>query len=50
MQFSVRQEAAVSICEARKDAAIAVIDAHNTILSDLTKPQRPWWQLWGTRK
>lgn len=45
--FSVNQEAAISVCEARKDAAVAVIDAHNTIATEVAKPQRPWWKLWG---
>lgn len=40
--FSVRQEAAITICEQRKDAAVAVIDAVNAI----TRPRRPWWRPW----
>jgi hypothetical protein len=39
-QFSVNQEAALNICEARKDAAVAVIDAHNKIVTDLSKKSR----------
>lgn len=47
MTFSIRQEAALSVCEARKDAAIAVIDATNKIATDSARPPRPWWKLWG---
>lgn len=38
--FSVEQEASVSICEARKDAAVAIIDAHAKVQE---KPA-PWWR------
>jgi hypothetical protein len=31
--FSVRQEAAISVCEARKDAAVALIDAQRKAAS-----------------
>ena len=47
--FSVEQEAAISVCETRKDAAVAVIDAHNRIAADVAerlKPPRPWWRRW----
>ena len=49
--FSVRQEAALSVCEGRKDAAVAVIDAVNSWAARLaaalaTPPQRAWWRLW----
>lgn len=47
MAFAVKEEAAVSVCEARKDAAVAVIEAHNQLVTDLAKPQRPWWKFWG---
>lgn len=46
--FSVRQEGAESVCEARKDAAVAVIDAANAIAAQLAaalKP-KPWWRPW----
>ena len=35
--FSIRQEAAISTCEARKDAAVGVIDAANAALAALGK-------------
>ena len=49
--FSVRQEAALSVCEGRKDAAIAVIDAVNAYAARLAAalappPGRAWWRLW----
>jgi hypothetical protein len=47
--FSVRREAALSVCAARKDAVIAVIDAHNSIVTELAKPQRPWCHFWVSR-
>ncbi len=42
--FSVRQEAAISVCEARKDAAVGVIDAANVALHALAEPpvRRRW--------
>lgn len=44
--FSLAQEAAVGVCEARKDAAVAVIDAGNAALAVLARPapRRPWWR------
>ena len=47
--FSVRQEGAESVCEARKDAAVGVIDAANSILAQVAAQLRPkpWWErLW----
>lgn len=46
--FSVNQEASISVCEARKDAAVAVIDAHNDMTQQLAKDLRPkhWWAFW----
>lgn len=49
--FSVRQESALSVCEARKDAAVAVIDAVNAYAARLAAAlapgaRRPWWRLW----
>ena len=43
--FSLRQEAAISVCEARKDAAVAVIDAADAALASLAKPAPRWWRL-----
>ncbi len=48
--FSVEQEAAISGCELRKDAAVQVIDAYNATEEALSgnalEPKRPWWRLW----
>ena len=46
LAFSVRQEAATSVCEARKDAMVSVADAHNQIVRQLNAPKRPWWKVW----
>jgi hypothetical protein len=35
----VRQEAAVSICDAKRDAVVSIVDAYNQAV----KPKR-WWQ------
>lgn len=47
--FSVEQEAAISACEGRKDAAVQMIDAHSAsalVLAEAAKPKRAWWRLW----
>ena len=44
----MEQEAAISICETRKDAAVQTIEAHNQLVSALAErlaPKRPWWRL-----
>lgn len=33
--FSIRQEAAIGLCEARRDAVLAVVDAHNAAAAGL---------------
>lgn len=46
--FSVRQEAAINVCEAYKDAAVAIMDAHNLMVDQIlqrTRP-KPWWKIW----
>ena len=37
----VRQEAAVAVCEARRAAVVAIVDAH----AEVTKP-RKWFEIW----
>ena len=37
----VRQEAAVSVCDARRAGVVALVDAHAATV----KP-RPWWRVW----
>ena len=44
--FSIRQEAALNVCEARKDAAVGVIDAGNAALGALAKPAPRRWPPW----
>lgn len=44
--FSVEQEAAISVCEMRKDAAVTTIDAHNRLASASAASRRPWWRRW----
>jgi hypothetical protein len=46
--FSVRQEAAVAVCDARRSAAVAVIDAANAMGAQMAERLKPrkWWKLW----
>ncbi len=44
--FSLRQEAALNVCEARKDAAVGVLDAGNAALRALAKPEPRRWPPW----
>ncbi len=44
--FSVRQEAALSTCEARKDAAAALLDEEAVALRPVANAKRPWWRVW----
>ena len=44
--FSVRQEAAISTCEARKDAVVALLDAEAVALRPAPAAKRPWWRPW----
>ena len=37
----VRQEAAVAVCDARRGALVAIVDAH----AQTVRP-RPWWKVW----
>lgn len=42
--FSIRQEAALSVCDARREAAVTVIDAVNKLLTQLSQaPKRRFW-------
>jgi hypothetical protein len=43
--FSVEQEAAILVCEARKDAAVLIMDAYGGVAA---KPEvkRRWWEIW----
>jgi hypothetical protein len=37
----VRQEAAVAVCDARRAAVVAIVDAHTQ-----TVTPKPWWEFW----
>lgn len=37
----VRQEGAVAVCDARREAIAAIVDAHTQ-----TVTAKPWWKLW----
>jgi hypothetical protein len=47
--FSVRQEGALAVCEARRSAAVAVIDVYNALGAELTEKLKPhpWWRVWA---
>jgi hypothetical protein len=38
---SIRQEAALSVCDARKSAVIAIVDAYKAVVDP-----KPWWKWW----
>jgi hypothetical protein len=40
--FSVQQAADLEICDARREAALSIIDAINKA----NAPKRSWWKLW----
>lgn len=46
--FSVRQEAALGICEARKDAVVDIVDAMNAAAQRQARALQPapWWAFW----
>ncbi len=39
--LALRQEAALSVCDARREAVVAIVDAHRQ-----TVDPKPWWKLW----
>jgi hypothetical protein len=43
--FAIKQEAALSVCEAMKTALVQTIDVHNAAVSQLAAkpPRRKWW-------
>ena len=47
--FSVEQQAALAVCESRKDAAVAILDAGamaSAALAIQLAPKRRWWRVW----
>ena len=42
--FAVKQQAALSVCEAMKTALVQTIDVHNAAAASLARPaRRKWW-------
>jgi hypothetical protein len=41
--YSVQQAADLELCDARRAAAVSIIEAVNKA----NAPKRPWWQFWG---
>ena len=39
--FSVRQEAVIAVCDAKRDRAVALIDQRNAQVTP-----KPWWRVW----
>jgi hypothetical protein len=39
--FAVRGEAALSACDGRRAAVVALVDGHAKIVTP-----RPWWRVW----
>ena len=39
--LALRQEAALTVCDGRRAAVVAIVDAHRQ-----TVDPRPWWKLW----
>ena len=46
--FSIRQEAALNVCEGFKDAAVAIVDAQNDAAARQAQALRPrrWFEIW----
>lgn len=40
--YSVQQEADLQICDARRAAAVSIIEAVNKA----NEPKKPWWKVW----
>ena|GEM_PF-6065965 len=41
--FAIKQEAALSVCEAMKTALVQTIDVHNAAAASLARPPRRKW-------
>jgi hypothetical protein len=46
--FSVRQEGALAVCDERRRAAVAVLDAANAMNAQMAEAlkRKPWWKVW----
>lgn len=42
--FSIEQEAAISVCDARRSAAVAIADAAGEASAPVVK--HSWWRIW----
>lgn len=42
--FSIEQEAAIAVCDARRGAAVAILDAAESAAEP--KKRRQWWRVW----
>jgi hypothetical protein len=43
--YSVQQAADLEICNARRAAAVSIIEAVNKA----NEPKKPWWRFWGQK-
>lgn len=43
--YSVQQAADLEVCNARRAAAVSIIEAVNKA----NEPKRPWWRFWGSK-
>lgn len=44
--FSVQQEAAISVCDARREELVNNSLNFNKIIEMLMTPKKSWWQFW----
>ncbi len=46
--FSIEQEAAIGVCDARRSALAQIVDVQTRAQADLTRAlsPRPWWRVW----
>lgn len=44
--FSVLQEGALGVCDARREELVNNQIAFNKIVEQVSKPVKPWWHFW----
>ena len=46
--FSIEQEAAIGVCDARRSALVQIVDVQDRAQAALTRAlaPRPWWKVW----